>query len=58
MLGLFPTGAQGGFPGFDVFQRQMKEGVARKRVGLATAAPAREHAELQTPAGAYCCCCY
>jgi hypothetical protein len=38
---------QGGFPGFDVFQKQMKEGVSRKRVGLATAAPAREHTELQ-----------
>ena len=36
----------GGFPGFSVFQAQMKNGVARKRVGLLTAAPAREHTKL------------
>jgi hypothetical protein len=41
----------GGFPGFNIFQQQMKSGAARKRVGLLTAAPAREHTKLQTADG-------
>jgi aminomethyltransferase len=41
----------GGFPGFSVFQQQIKSGVARKRVGLTTAAPAREHTKLVDASG-------
>ena len=40
---------QGGFPGASIIQKQLKEGVARKRVGLAilSGAPAREEAVVQ-----------
>lgn len=39
---------EGGFPGAHVIQRQLAEGVDRKRVGLAPVgrAPAREHTEI------------
>ena len=39
---------EGGFPGAPVIQRQLADGVARKRVGLAPVgrAPAREHTEI------------
>jgi len=41
--------AEGGFPGADVVQAQLKDGVARKRVGILPEgrAPAREHTEIQ-----------
>ena len=39
---------EGGFPGAEVIQRQLVDGVARKRVGIAPVgrAPAREHTEI------------
>jgi aminomethyltransferase len=40
--------AEGGFPGADVIQKQIEDGVTRKRVGLKPAgrAPVRPHAEV------------
>jgi aminomethyltransferase len=46
---------EGGFPGADVIRRQIAEGPPRKLVGLkpdGRAAPAREHAEIQSEDGA------
>ena len=37
---------QGGFPGFETFKKQLKEGVARKRVGILSDIPARENVEI------------
>ncbi len=44
---------EGGFPGAAVIQRQLKEGVARKRVGILPdgRAPAREDTEIQATDG-------
>lgn len=44
---------QGGFPGSGVLQRQWKDGVARKRVGIQPdgKAPARAHTEIADAAG-------
>jgi len=43
----------GGFPGADVMQQQLRDGVARKRVGILPAgrAPAREGVDVTNPAG-------
>ncbi|MFM2044871.1 MAG: glycine cleavage system protein, partial [Pseudomonadota bacterium] len=40
---------EGGFPGAGIVQAQLKDGVARKRVGILPEgrAPAREHTEIQ-----------
>jgi aminomethyltransferase len=45
---------QGGFPGADVIQRQIKDGVSRKRVGILPEgkAPARAHTEIADASGA------
>jgi aminomethyltransferase len=45
---------EGGFPGAAAIQRQIREGVARKRVGIRPdgRAPAREHTEIVDMAGA------
>jgi len=44
---------EGGFPGAAVVQRQLREGTARRRVGILPEGrqPAREHTEIQDPAG-------
>eukprot|EP00455_Lapot_gusevi_P048194 TRINITY_DN661_c0_g1_i4.p1 TRINITY_DN661_c0_g1~~TRINITY_DN661_c0_g1_i4.p1 ORF type:complete len:296 (-),score=122.39 TRINITY_DN661_c0_g1_i4:102-857(-) len=39
---------EGGFLGFEAFQKQVAEGVKQKRVGLLCDAPAREHTEVQS----------
>ncbi len=46
--------AEGGFPGDAVVQRQIADGVTRKRVGIRPEgrAPAREHTEIADQAGA------
>jgi aminomethyltransferase len=46
--------AEGGFPGAQVIARQLAEGTARKRVGLAPQekAPARENTKILSPDGA------
>ena len=44
---------RGGFPGVDRILRQLKDGAARKRVGISPEgrAPAREHTEITAPEG-------
>jgi len=43
--------AEGGFPGADIIQQQLKDGVKRKRVGLniLSGAPAREETPIHVP---------
>ncbi|KAF2074450.1 hypothetical protein CYY_004232 [Polysphondylium violaceum] len=41
---------EGGFPGADIIQKQLKEGVTKKRVGIvSTGAPAREFTDILDP---------
>lgn len=44
---------EGGFPGADIIQQQIAQGVSRKRVGILPEgrAPAREHTEIYSKAG-------
>ena len=44
---------EGGFPGAAVIQRQLREGAQRRRIGILPEGrqPAREHTEIQNPAG-------
>ena len=44
---------EGGFPGAAVIQRQLREGTQRRRIGILPEGrqPAREHTEIQNPAG-------
>jgi aminomethyltransferase len=44
---------EGGFPGAAIIQRQLREGAARRRVGILPEGrqPAREHTEIQDSAG-------
>jgi aminomethyltransferase len=44
---------EGGFPGAEIIQRQLREGTARRRVGIRPEGrqPAREHSEIEDSAG-------
>ena len=44
---------EGGFPGAAAIQRQLREGTQRRRIGILPEGrqPAREHTEIQNPAG-------
>ena len=46
-------GSEGGFPGAAIIQRQLWDGTQRRRVGILPEGrqPAREHTEIQNPAG-------